>query len=113
MIHRENDVPVRYDVRYIKPTIAPEYINQNFKKQTPSEYLQKICPVQKVDNTIEATLVKESIQKYLDITKEEPCLLISRVVTSNDEVASYSKLYYPSSRYKLNSSIESSSKNFV
>jgi GntR family histidine utilization transcriptional repressor len=113
MIHRENDVPVRYDVRYIKPTIAPEYINQNFKNQTPSEYLQKICPVQKVDNTIEATLVKESIRKYLDITKEEPCLLISRVVTSNDEVASYSKLYYPSSRYKLNSSIKSSSKNFV
>ncbi len=113
MVHKENDVPVRYDIRYIKPQIAPEYINQNFKKQTPSEYLQKTCPVQKVDNTIEATLVKDSIRKYLDISKEEPCLLISRIVISNDEVASYSKLYYPSSRYKLNSILESSSKNFV
>lgn len=113
MVHKENDVPVRYDIRYIKPSIAPEYIKQNFKNITPSQYLQKSCPVQKVDNTIEATMVKESIQHFLDITKNEPCLLISRVVISNDEIASYSKLYYPSSRYKLNSMIDSSSKNFV
>jgi len=113
MVHKENDVPVRYDVRYVKPSIAPDYVHQNFKKITPSEYLQKVCPVQKVDNTIEATMVKEPIQEHLDITKTEPCLLISRVVISNDEVASYSKLYYPSSRYKLNSVIEASEKNFV
>ena len=113
MIHKENGVPVRFDVRYIKPSIAPDYINQNFKKITPSEFLQKNCPVQKVENTIEATLVNEYIQKYLDIEETEPCLLISRVVLSNEEVASYSKLFYPSSRYKLNSTLESSSKNFV
>jgi len=113
MIHKENDVPVRFDIRYIKPSIAPEYIKQDFKNITPSEYLQKNCPVETVDNTIEATLVKESIQNFLDIEKEEPCLLISRVVKSNNETASYSKLYYPSSRYKLNSTIQSSSKNFV
>jgi GntR family histidine utilization transcriptional repressor len=113
MIHKENNVPVRFDVRYIKPTIAPDYIKQDFKKMTPSEYLQKNCPVQKVENTIEATIVNENIQNYLDIKQTEPCLLISRVVISNDEVASYSKLFYPSSRYKLNSTLESSSKNFV
>ena len=113
MIHKENDVPVRFDIRYIKPSIAPHYIKQDFQKITPSQYLQKICPVQKVENTIEATLVNESIQNYLDIQKEEPCLLISRVVISNKEVASYSKLFYPSSRYKLNSTLESSDLNFV
>jgi len=113
MIHKENNVPVRFDVRYIKPTIAPDYIKQDFKKMTPSEYLQKNCPVQKVENNIEATLVNENIQKYLDIEATEPCLLISRIVISNEEVASYSKLFYPSSRYKLSSTLESSGKNFV
>lgn len=113
MIHKENDVPVRFDVRYIKPSIAPDYLKQDFKVTTPSEYLQKICPVEKVDNTIEAVLVNENIQKFLDIEKNEPCLLISRTVVSNGEVASYSKLFYPSSRYKLNSVLDSSSKNFL
>ena len=85
----------------------------NFFIKTLLEYLQKNCPVQKVENNIEATLVNENIQKYLDIEATEPCLLISRIVISNEEVASYSKLFYPSSRYKLSSTIESSGKNFV
>lgn len=108
MVHKENDVPVRYDIRYIKPSIAPEYLKQSFKDITPSEYLQNTCPVEKVNNTIEAIHAGEEIEKLLDIDKNEPCLLISRIVISNKEVASYSKLHYPSSRYKLNSTIMSS-----
>ncbi|WP_024953987.1 GntR family transcriptional regulator [Sulfurospirillum arcachonense] len=103
MIHYENGVPVRFDTRYIKPSSCKEYIKQTFTQITPSQYLQKNCPVEKVDNTIEAILVEEDIQEYLDISRNEPCLRISRLVTSKGEIASYSKLYYPSSRYKLNS----------
>ena len=108
MIHKENGVPVRFDTRYIKPSSAPEYINQNFKIITPAQFLKQNCPVEKVDNTIEAVIVNQEIQDYLDISKNEPCLKISRIVTSKGEIASYSKLYYPSSRYKLNSTFYSS-----
>ena len=108
MIHRENGVAIRFDKRYIKPSSAKEYINQNFKEITPSRYLQKHCPVEKVENIIEAIMANEEIQRHLDISKNEPCLRISRVVTSKGQVASYSKLYYPSSRYKLNSTFYSS-----
>ncbi len=108
MIHYENGVPVRFDTRYIKIYCAKEYINQNFKEITPGEYLRKTCPPQKVQNSIEAIIVNEEIQNYLDISKNEPCLKISRVVTSKGEIASYSKLYYPSSRYKLYSTFYSS-----
>ena len=107
MIHYENGVPVRFDTRYIKPFCAPEYINQNFQETTPAQYLKQNCPVQSVQNTIEAVMVAQEIQEYLDISKNEPCLKISRIVTSQGEIASYSKLYYPSSRYKLNSTFYS------
>lgn len=103
LIHKENDVPVRFDLRYIKPTLAPDYIKQDFSKTTPNEYLQKHCPAQKVNNSIEAVLPDDFIRIFLDLDKE-PCLLISRVVWVDAEVASYSKLYYPSSRYILKSS---------
>ncbi len=107
MIHKENGVPVRFDTRYIKPSSAPNYINQSFKNITPAQFLKQNCPVEKVENTIEAVIVNNEIQEYLKISKNEPCLKISRVVTSKGKIASYSKLYYPSSRYKLNSSFES------
>ena len=108
MIHYENGIPVRFDTRYVKPFCAKKYINQNFKEITPGEYLKKTCPPQKVDNSIEALMADEEIQNYLDISRSEPCLKISRVVTSKGEIASYSKLYYPSSRYKLYSTFYSS-----
>ncbi|MCF6172534.1 MAG: GntR family transcriptional regulator [Campylobacteraceae bacterium] len=103
MLHFENGVPVRFDMRYINPLLAPEYIKEDFSTLTPSQYLQKNCPVQKVDNSIEAMIPQNDIRKFLDISIGEPCLLISRLVISKEKVASYSKLYYPSSRYKLNS----------
>ena len=107
MIHKENDVPVRFDIRYIKPSCVPAYLEQDFKTITPNEYLQEVCPVKKVHNSIEAVMPNEIIKKYLEI-ENEPCLLVSRIVISKDQIASYSQLYYPSSRYKLNSSWESS-----
>jgi len=107
MIHKENGVPVRFDIRYIKPSLVPEYLKQDFNKITPSLYLQKFCPVEKVSNVIEAVIANDVIQKYLEISNEEPCLLISRIVTSQGQIASYSKLFYPSSRYKLTSTFKS------
>lgn len=103
LIHKENDVPVRFDIRYILPKIAKDYIKQDFKDFTPNEYLQKHCPAEKVENSIEAVMPDDFVRIFLDLD-EEPCLLISRVVRTGDEVASYSKLYYPSSRYILKSS---------
>lgn len=101
MVHKENGVPVRFDTRYVKPSCAKDYIKQDFTKTTPAKYLKEHCPVEEVTNTIEATMTSDEIQNYLNISKNEPCLKISRVVISKGSVATYSKLYYPSSRYKL------------
>lgn len=106
IIHKENGIPVRFDIRYVRPQVAPEYINQNFKNITPFEYL-KICnPPKKSENQIEAILVNKKIQNFLQISKNEPCLVISRLIYSDNLIANYSKLYYPGSRCKLQSSFE-------
>ena len=101
IIHKENDVPIRFDRRFINPLCCPRYIEQDFSKISPNEYLQKHCPAQRVENIIEAITNTPEILTFLDIQEHEPCLLISRLVFFKDQVASYSKLYYPSSRYKL------------
>lgn len=104
IIHKENNIPVRFDIRYIRPCVAPDYINQSFKNITPFEYLKKQNPPKKSENTIEASLVNKKIQKFLQISKNEPCLIISRLIYSENIIANYSKLYYPGSRCKLQSS---------
>jgi len=111
IIHKENNIPVRFDIRYVKISVAPEYIKQDFKQITPHEYLEIHNPAQRTENTIEAKIVSKRIQKILEISKNEPCLLVSRLVYSKGVAGGYSKLYYPSSRYKLNSSFNNKTKS--
>lgn len=103
IIHKENNIPARYDIRYVRTDVTPDYLHQDFTLITPHEYLQRFNPATKTENTIEAVVVDKKIQKYLQIPKTEPCLVISRIVYSKKYAGSYSKLYYPGSRYKLNS----------
>ena len=110
MVHKANTIPVRLDERYIKPRIVPEYIRQDFQNITPGQYLKQHCPIDKADNTIEALIPDTFLQKYLHITEKEACLVVSRIVISSGEVASFSKLHYPSSRYKLKSVIDHTKK---
>lgn len=103
IIHKENDIPIRYDIRYVRCDVVPEYLQQDFTSITPHEYLQRYNPAYKTENTIQASTVDKKIQNYLQIPKNEPCLVISRTVYSKKHAGGYSKLYYPGSRYKLSS----------
>lgn len=103
IVHMENGVPIRLDDRYINPIAAPEYIKQDFSKITPNVYLTRVCPLSRMEHKIEAVMPDREIQKYLQINIKEPCLLVNRRTWSKGIIVTYSRLYYPSSRYKLSS----------
>ena len=87
--------------RFINPVIAPEYLSQDFTKITPSAYLLKIAPVNKIKHTVQALLPAAWVRNLLDINEAEPCLALSRTTWSGEVVATRSIFYYPGSRYSL------------
>jgi len=101
ILHMDRGIGVQYSERYINPTVAPLYLEQDFTKMTPSDYLLKEAPIQEAEHTIEAVRVNKTIQQYLKIRQEEPCLSLTRRTWSFDRVATYSKIISPGSRYKL------------
>jgi GntR family histidine utilization transcriptional repressor len=101
IIHKDRGVPVQYSERFINPLVAPEYLDQDFSKITPSDYLLKTAHVQEAEHIIEAVNCKKDIQKYLKIKPEEPCLSLRRRTWSHNIVATYSIIISPGSRYKL------------
>mgnify|MGYP002725676315 CR=1 FL=1 len=101
IIHKDRGVPVQYSERFINPEVAPDYLNQDFNKITPSEYLLQIAPVQEAEHIIEAVNCKKEIQKLLKIKPDEPCISLRRRTWSYDLVATYSGIISPGSRYKL------------
>lgn len=104
-IHKDEDIPVQYSERFVNPRVAPKYLEQDFTKMTPSEYLLEIAAIQESEHTIEAIIPKKAIQKLLQIKHGEPCISLKRRTWSFDLVATYSILIYPGSKYKLSGKI--------
>jgi len=101
LVHKDENIPVQYSERFINPRVAPEYLEQDFTKITPSEYLLEIAPVQEAEHTVEAILPIKEMQKKLKIKPGEPCILLKRRTWSFDLVATCSIIVYPGSKYKL------------
>ena len=101
IVHKDLGVPIQYSERFINPRVAPHYLEQNFNKITPSDYLLEVAPIQEAEHIIEAVKCKRQIQKYLKIKPDEPCISLKRRTWSFDMVATYSIIISPGSRYKL------------
>jgi GntR family histidine utilization transcriptional repressor len=100
-VHSDRGVPIQYSERFINPKVAPQYLDQDYKKITPSNYLLRVAPVQEAEHIIEAANCNAKIQKLLKTNSEEPCLSLKRRTWSFDMVATYSIIISPGSRYKL------------
>jgi GntR family histidine utilization transcriptional repressor len=101
LIHYDRDIPIQYADRFVNPTVAPDYMNQNFSNITPGDYLLKEVPLTEVEHIIEAITPEQEICHYLKIPKCEPCLLMRRTTWMHTVVATHSRLIYPGSRYRL------------
>ncbi|WDP89185.1 MAG: histidine utilization repressor [Desulfobacter sp.] len=101
LLHLDREVPVQYSERFINPAIAPKYLEQDFTRMTPSDYLLDTAPVQEAEHEIEAMCPNGEIATLLEIEPDTPCLCLTRRTWSFDRVATYSRLISPGSRYAL------------
>lgn len=103
IVHYENDIPIQVEERWVNPSFAPNYIEQDFTKQTPNEYLMRACPLSDIEHTVEAITPPAHISSLLEVRNTTPCLLLNRRTWSNDNLISVALLYHPGDRYKLTS----------
>lgn len=103
IVHCENGVPIQFEVRYVTPERAPDYLAQDFSLQTPNQYLSALYPLPEVEHVVEAVNASSAECQLLDIAAAEPCLLVHRRTWSGHELVSYARLLHPGSRYRLRS----------
>jgi GntR family histidine utilization transcriptional repressor len=101
LVHRESGVPIQYAERFVNPTVAPEYLKQDFTSITPSEYLLSVAPITEVEHIIESAMPVANVRRLLEMQNSEPCLILYRKTWSRDTVATSSTLIYPGSRYRI------------
>ncbi len=101
MVHRDRGVPVQYSERWINPSVAPDFLDQDYTQTTPSDYLLAVAPVQEAEHEIEAIVPENDIAKLLEVPDLTPCLRLTRRTWAQDQVATFSRLISPGSRYSL------------
>lgn len=101
LIHKEDGVPIQLACRYIRPEIAPRFLEQDFTRVTDSEYLLAIAPVSAIEHVVEALIPEPWIRDLLEINGSEPCLALHRKTWVGDRIATSSTFYSPGSRYTL------------
>jgi GntR family histidine utilization transcriptional repressor len=101
VVHFENDQPIQVEDRHVNPSVAPDYMSQDFSSLTPNAYLMRTAPLQGVRFDIEACLPPPHITEMLNIPPTEPCLVLHRLTQSMGQVASVALLWHPASRYRF------------
>ncbi len=101
LLHRANGVPVQLEERWVVPDAAPGYLEQDFVRITPSEYLMRVAPLARVVYRIEARLPDDATRALLALAAGEPCLFLHRCTYSRGRAASAANLWYPGNRYRL------------
>lgn len=101
IVHFENDRPVQLEDRYVLPGLAPDYLNVDFRRTTPHDYLTKVAPLQEAEHILRAVMPDERTRRLLTMSRDEPCLLVIRRTWTAGQIASVARLYYPGSRYEM------------
>jgi GntR family histidine utilization transcriptional repressor len=101
IVHEENGSPVQLEERYVNPTLAPHFLDQDFSTITPTAYLLSLLPADELEHTVEAIMPTSTQQRQLRMGAHEPCLSLHRRSWSRGQVVTSATLIYPASRYAL------------
>lgn len=100
-VHREDGVPVQLEDRHVNPAAAPLYLEQDFTRATPNEYLSAVVPATEVEHAIEAVAPDAVAMRLLALGPEEPCLRLTRTTWAGTLPVTRALLTHPGSRYRL------------
>jgi GntR family transcriptional regulator, histidine utilization repressor len=101
IVHFENDRPIQLENRFVTALFAPNYLQQDFTRATPNEYLMSLGPLEEVEQVIQSLTPDRATRTLLKMPEGEPVLHIRRRTWSGGAVATSARLIHPGSSYSL------------
>jgi GntR family histidine utilization transcriptional repressor len=101
LVHRENGLPIQLEDRYVLADFAPDCLEQDFTRVTPSAYLTAIAPLQEAEQVVRAAQPNAAVRNHLRMRQDEACLVVLRRTWSRGRPVTFARLHHPGSRYEL------------
>jgi GntR family histidine utilization transcriptional repressor len=101
LIHAENGKPIQVEDRYVLASFAPDCLEQDFTRVTPSAYLTAIAPLQEAEQVVRAALPNAAVRRFLAMQDDEATLVVLRRTWSDGRPVTFGRFHHPGSRYEL------------
>ncbi len=105
IVHKENDIPVMLEDRFVNLALVSEYTNQDYTLQTPEAYIAKSVHKCSHEHELQAQYAGPEVVHYLELEKAEPCMIVNRRSWSGLHVVSRVIMTYAGTRYRLSSKL--------
>jgi GntR family histidine utilization transcriptional repressor len=102
-LHLENEVPVQLEDRYVNPRVVPAFLEQDFARTPPGEYLVRNVPFDEIEHVVDAVLPSAAQAQQLAMPAGDPCLLLTRRTWTRGVPVTLVRCLHPASRYRLGS----------
>ncbi len=102
-VHLEDGVPVQLEDRYVNPRVVPDFGQQDFTVQQPSDFLVRTVPFDQAEHVVDAVLPTAEQAELLDMSVSQPCLLLTRRTWTRGVPVTMVRCLHPASRYRLGS----------
>ena len=101
VVHHDNGLPLQCEDRYVNPACAPDYLQADFTRITPTQYLLEVAPFWEAQYSIEAGHATAREARLLGIAPDTPCLVVVRRTVRDEVPITLARLVHPGSRYVL------------
>ncbi|MBS0444834.1 MAG: histidine utilization repressor [Proteobacteria bacterium] len=101
LVHLENGVPIQLEDRHVNPALAPDLLDSDLSRTTPSRLLFEQAPLTEAEQVVEAVLASEDEARLLEVPVGSALLRVSRRTVSRGAVASLARLVHPGPRFRL------------
>lgn len=101
LVHHENGTPIQLEDRHVVADFAPDCLQQDFCRVTPSAYLTAISPLQEAEQIVRAAQPNAAVRQRLLMAEDEPSLVVMRRTWSHGRPVTFARLHHPGSRYEL------------
>ena len=100
-VHSCGGQPLQLERRFVNPGLAPEFMNQDFRMLTASEYLLKHVPFTEVEHTVDAIAADAEIERLLGLAIGTACLRLTRRTLLDRAIITRVELIHPGDEFKL------------
>jgi GntR family histidine utilization transcriptional repressor len=83
--------------------VVPDFAQQDFSVQQPSEFLVRTVPFDEIEHVVDAVLPNSEQAQRLQMDASEPCLLLTRRTWTQGTPVTLVRCLHPASRYRLGS----------